>query len=289
MTMTEAALRDKLAPVMTDVARMIGRLGIKPGQAEGAKAVLRVELERNVRRVVQAYWTPFECNIPGLSVGLHLEVPDPSVHWAEGYLSLDVPSWYFAFAERADGDIQLLHYSHFLDYPKALERFADLTAWYVLTATGLGWGDVVYQVSPELEWTEHHRALGGTATSGAIQESLKKSTIMWLRWETPEGQQQMPVWYVMDQNKVYVLSGERQQTIPNAERLRDIDVIVRWKGKNARVAEIPAAVRALEHGPEWDAIAEKLAEKRLNIPGVPEETARRWRDECQILEITLRA
>jgi hypothetical protein len=84
-----------------------------------------------------------------------------------------------------------------------------------------------------------------------------------------------------------VLSGERQQTIPNAANLRNVDVLVRWKGKNARVAEIPASVRVLPQGPEWDTIAEKIAEKRLNIPGLPEETARRWRDECHILELTL--
>ena len=65
-------------------------------------------------------------------------------------------------------------------------------------------------------------------------------------------------------------------------------MILRWKGKNARVAEIPARVRVIESGPQWDEVAEKIAEKRLNIPGLPEETARRWRDECVILELTLR-
>ncbi len=98
----------------------------------------------------------------------------------------------------------------------------------------------------------------------------------------------MPVWFVSDQGKLYVLSGERQQTIPDAENLRECEVIPRWKGQNARIAEIPASVRVLEPGPEWDAIAEKIAEKRLNIPGLPEDTAKRWRDECVILELTLR-
>jgi hypothetical protein len=47
-------------------------------------------------------------------------------------------------------------------------------------------------------------------------------------------------------------------------------------------------VRALPLGPEWDELAERIAEKRLNIPGLPEETARRWRDECVILEVSIR-
>ena len=46
-------------------------------------------------------------------------------------------------------------------------------------------------------------------------------------------------------------------------------------------------VRVLEHGPNWDDVAEKIAEKRLNIPGLPEDTAKRWRDECVILELVL--
>ncbi|MCA1708029.1 MAG: hypothetical protein LC808_34050, partial [Actinobacteria bacterium] len=98
----------------------------------------------------------------------------------------------------------------------------------------------------------------------------------------------MPVWFVMDQNKIYVISGERQQTIPDARSLKTCDVILRWKGKNAQVAEIPADVRVVPQGAEWDTLAEKIAEKRLNIPGVPEDTAKRWRDECDILELTLR-
>jgi len=47
-------------------------------------------------------------------------------------------------------------------------------------------------------------------------------------------------------------------------------------------------VKVIEPGPEWDQAAEKIAEKRLNIPGLPEETARRWREECVILELILR-
>ncbi len=75
--------------------------------------------------------------------------------------------------------------------------------------------------------------------------------------------------------------------MPGAERIREATVILRWKGKNSQVAEIGAYVRVLEHGPEWDEVAEKVAEKRLNIPGLPEDTARRWRDECVLLELTL--
>jgi hypothetical protein len=90
--------------------------------------------------------------------------------------------------------------------------------------------------------------------------------------------------------KIYVLSGERQQLLPGAERIRNCDVILRWKGQNAQVAELPASVRVIGgDDPSWTEVANKIAEKRLNIPGLPEETAIRWRDECVILELTLRS
>ncbi len=281
---------DPLEPILDEVARAIGRQGIREGTIEGAKAVLRVQLERYVRRVVQVHWTPFEADVPGRSVGLHLEVAEPRVHWAECYISPRYRSWYFAFQERADENVELAYHADFETPQEALKRFWGLSGWYVLTAGGLTWKDVVYAVDPELPWGERHKALAAEWTSDAVEESLKKSTIIWLRWELDGQEQTMPVWFVYDNKsgKIYVLSGERQQRIPGAERLRECRVILRWKGKNARVAEIPARVRVIEPGAQWDEVAEKIAEKRLNIPGLPEETARRWRDECVILELTLR-
>jgi hypothetical protein len=221
---------------------------------------------------------------------LHLEVAEPKIHWAEGYLSPDFQSWVFCFHERSDGEVQLAYHERYADPLEGVEGFFNLATWYVLTPTDLTWSDVTYQAAPELGWEERHEVAAGTSIGPGTQESLKKSTIVWLRW-THEGRElTMPVWFVFDQkaNRIYVLSGERQQTLPGAAQIRDCDVIFRWKGKNARVGEIPASVQVLQPGPEWDEVAEKIAEKRLNIPGLPEETARRWRDECDILELTLR-
>jgi hypothetical protein len=143
-------------------------------------------------------------------------------------------------------------------------------------------------MSPELDWGDRLEVLSGSSSAAPVQEALKKSTIIWMRWEMGSEQHTMPVGFVNDKGRIYVLSGERQQTIPGAAEMRECDVILRWKGKNARIAEIPAAVKVIEPGPEWDQAAEKIAEKRLNIPGLPEETARRWREECVILELILR-
>lgn len=283
----------KLAPILEDVARQISRLGIKRGDASSAKAVLRVTLERNVDRIVQVYWTPFQASIPGTCIGLHLEVGEPRVHWGEAYVSPDYQNWVFYFGEReSDGEIQLLYYfqESAADFADTIKGFFDHAGWYVLTATDTTWNDVVFEVAEDLPWSPQLEDRAARDLEPAVSEALKKGTIMWLRWKTADGVQQMPVWFVYDQKvqKIYVLSGERQQDLPGARSIRECDVILRWKGKNAAVAELRANVRVLTGtDPEWDEIADKVAEKRLNIPGLPEETAKRWRDECVILELTL--
>jgi hypothetical protein len=280
----------ELEQILELVARAVGRYSIRSGDPSGAAATLRVSLERDVKRVVQVYWTPFQVAIEGECVGLHLEVAEPRVHWTECYLSPDQTNWILCFLERLDGEIQLGYYENHDSVADAVARFFSLSAWYTLTATDKDWPDVSYQVDPELDWNEQLKAMAGASTSAAVQESLKKSTIMWLRWQDNGVERTMPVWYVLDNKSglIYILSGERQQTIVGAESLRECDVILRQKGKNVQVAEIPASVRVVPRGEEWQEISEKIAEKRLNIPGLPEETAKRWRDECVILELQLR-
>lgn len=287
MATTESRLSDRLAAIVDEVARAIARRGIKRG--EGGPAGLRVTLESNVRRVVQVYWTPFQVEIPGDSIGLHLEVAEPRVHWAEAYLSPSARNWVLCFRERpTDSEIELAYYRDYATPTEAITGFFNLAGWYVLEATDRTWSDVTYEVSG-VEWTERHEVMTGTSVDAAVQESLKKSTILWLRWHDNGTERTMPVWFVYDAKagKIYVLSGEREQTLPGIERVREADVILRWKGKNARVADVPARVRVIPPGEEWDAVAERVAEKRLNIPGLPEDTARRWRDECTLLELSL--
>lgn len=290
MAVSAATFEGSLRSIVDDVAAALGRQGVKPGAAGSSKATLRVEREGSVKRVIRAYWTGFEVNIPTECIGLHLEVAEPSVHWTECYLSPEYRNWVLCFHERADGEVQLAHYRDYATPSEAMRGFVDLSSWYTLTATDLTWSDVSYAIGEGVAWDEHAETLVN-ATGGAIQESLKKSTIMWLRWNTSGGEKTMPVWYVYDQKvgSIYVLSGERQQTIPGAASMRECTVVLRWKGKNSQVAEIPADVRVLEPGSEWDEIAEKIAEKRLNIPGLPEDTAKRWRDGCHILELKLRS
>src|SRR5687768_15744030 len=113
MAIARPPVDERLMPILDEVARSIAAHGIEAGESKGAKATLRVELEEHVKRVVQAYWTPFQAEIPGQSVGLHLEVAEPRVHWAEAYLSPRYRNWVFCFAEREDGDVQLTKYAEY--------------------------------------------------------------------------------------------------------------------------------------------------------------------------------
>jgi hypothetical protein len=291
MSVTEPALARRFAPILEAVARGLGRYGVKPRSDGDAPAVIRIRPERNVKRVVQVYWTPFQIEIEGECIGIHLDVPRPRRHWTECYVSSNQRNWVLCFLERADGDVELAYYRDYATQREAVDGFFNLSAWYTLTATDTEWSDVVYEIDPSVSWESHYEALAGTSTSAALQESLKKSTILWMRWNHSGREYTMPVWYVFDNKTglIHVLSGERQQYLPGAQDIREADIIFRQKGKNIQVAEVPASVQALEPGPHWDEVAEKIAEKRLNIPGLPEETARRWRDECVILEIKLRA
>lgn len=291
MALTEEAVRSRLSPTLELVAREMQRRGIEIADAPGGPATLRVAYAENVRRIVQVYWTPFQATIPGACVNLHLEIPQPKRHWVEGYIAPSGVSWIFAFAERDDGNFQLVHYKQEDAPAGAIESFFNIASWYALVACDLKWNDVTAVIAPDVGWTDEHavRASSGQEMDKAVQEALKKSTIIWLRWKDGDGTERtMPVWFLYLNDKIYVISGERQQTLPGARDIRHADVIIRWKGKNAAIAELPADVRVLPLGPEWDEIAEKIAEKRLNIPGAPEDTARRWRDECDVLELTLR-
>ncbi len=289
MATTEADLNPRVRALRDAVARGVAGHGITKQEKGGGQAVLSIKLEPGVRRVIKAYWTPFVADIRGPVVSLNLEIKEPKLWWSECYLSPDSRNWVFCFSTRPDGDAQLVYYADYATPEEAIEGFFDHSGWYLLTPANKGWTDVVYEVEEALGWEHLETTTASTPSNDAVQEAIKKSTIIWLRWtDFDDGvQRTMPVWFLNDKGTIYVLSGERQQTIPHVEGLKLCDVIFRWKGKNAKVGEVPASVRLLEKGPGWDEIAEKIADKRLNIPGLPEDTARRWRDTCEILELSL--
>ena len=180
MAVRAQTFEDSLQTLIDEVARFAGRQSLKEGDPKSAKGVLRVEREPSVKRVIRAYWTGFEVNIPTECIGLHLEVADPTVHWTECYLTPQYRNWVLAFHERVDGEVQLAHYRDYAIASEALRGFVDIASWYTLVPTDLTWADVVLQTGEGVHFDEHLQTIAGGATSTAIQESLKKSTILWL-------------------------------------------------------------------------------------------------------------
>ena len=62
-------------------------------------------------------------------------------------------------------------------------------------------------------------------------------------------------------------------------------VVTRRKGRDTSLEEFTAAPRILE-GAEWEDAAKALADKRKSRAGPPDESVKRWRGACDILELT---
>src|SRR5688572_4881835 len=154
-----AVAHDNLQSILDEVAYVLGRQGVQAGAAGASKGTLRIEREPSVKRVIRAYWTGFEVNVPTECIGLHLEVAEPRVHWTECYLSPEYRNWVLCFHERMDGEIQLAHYRDYATPTEAIRGFVDLSSWYTLTATDLTWADVAYSVGDAVNWNEHSQTL----------------------------------------------------------------------------------------------------------------------------------
>jgi hypothetical protein len=82
--------------------------------------------------------------------------------------------------------------------------------------------------------------------------------------------------------------GPEEQTIPGAGSAREFVVITRRKLRDTALNELTAAGRLVE-GPEWEAAAAALVDRRRSRNGPPSDALNRWRGSCDILELTLSA
>ncbi|UGY93491.1 hypothetical protein [Streptomyces gobiensis] len=122
-------------------------------------------------------------------------------------------------------------------------------------------------------------------TRALIEESAKKSALVWVRG--PEGPARA-LWHVWHDGAV-CLVGEGPQEQPLAA-LGLIDggtatVTARSKDKGGRLIVWPARVVELTPGSEpWEAAAAELKGKRLNAPD-SETVTERWARECRVLRL----
>ena len=125
--------------------------------------------------------------------------------------------------------------------------------------------------------------------SKETEDGLKKSDVIWVGAEMPDGRRAVPAWFAYKNGRIYILSqrdpGPQEQTVPGLVGAHELTVTTRRKGRDTSLEEFPAAVRLLE-GAEWEEAAKALADRRRSRNGSPEESIMRWRGSCDIVELT---
>lgn len=312
-----------LEQVKERIARRLSDYKVPPGP--GQIGGVSITLARAVTRTFKAHWTGFKISFARSTVVLHAPLSDGRF-WAEGYVSTSQPSWVLAFRKepppargsggpRPDDEVaspeaveislaqrqkliergivreeELIRMEDYDDPLEAVDAFFNFTALYILKAVGAAWSQLGYQADPSVGWDETARDTASLPIDAAIEEGLRRSDILWLTPDTVLDGKPIPCWYVFTkEGRLFVLSGEPQQIIPDAARVRGAHVVTRWKGRDARLAEFAASVRALTAtDPEFNEVGHLLITKRQSVRGSAEETLERWRRQCVILELTPR-
>ena len=124
-----------------------------------------------------------------------------------------------------------------------------------------------------------------------IEEAVKKSDVLWVGEEANGRDRAVPVWFVYDQGRIYLLhSDEREsgeQQIPGLPNAAELVVVTRWKYRDTRANRFHAAVRVIEPtSPEFDPLAGMLADRRRDRHGPPQEAIKKWKSSCVIAELT---
>lgn len=293
---------------------------------EGSGEIGSVTLAKHaaVARSFRAHWTGFKLFFPGPTVVLKAAVHDGR-YWVEGYISSAQPSWVLAFRNkppareagrpRPDDELarpqevetalahrhglieagilsseELIRMEDLDDPLEAIDTFFNYTTFYVLKTLGEPWERFGYTADQSIGWDRGDTALAALPMDAAIDEGLRKSDIIWITPDNSPDGRAIPCWFVYKDGKAYVLSGERQQIIPNATRVRDAKVVARWKMRDARLTDFRAAVRPITAASpeEFAEVAILLLNKRQSVTGTPQENLERLKRECVILELTPR-
>lgn len=291
-------------------------------QGAGSAGTVSIALARRATRTFRAHWTGFKIFYPERVVVLHATLAG-GTHWSEGFISPNRPSWVLVFRDephpsrgsggpRPDDQVatpqsigiaveqrkklieeglaspeELIRMEDYDDPLEAVDAFFSYTSLYALKAIDKDWSDLGYVADPSIQWDEDLLSTASQPFDEAINESLKKSDILWLTPDT-DPTKTIPCWFLYTRDQeLFVLSGEREQIIPDAKEVREAHVITRWKGRDARMSEFDAGVRAITGSDrsEFESIATQMIAKRQSVRGSNEETLSRWLRECVILEL----
>jgi hypothetical protein len=118
-----------------------------------------------------------------------------------------------------------------------------------------------------------------------IEESAKKSALVWVRG--PEGPARA-LWHVWHDGAVCLVGDGPQEQPLAGLGLADrgtATVTARSKDKGGRLVVWPARVVELTPGSKlWQATADELKGRRLNAPD-PQTVTERWAGECRVLRL----
>ena len=128
--------------------------------------------------------------------------------------------------------------------------------------------------------------------AGVLQEAseaaLKKGSIVWLTIPQQDGSSvSRPAWYVQQGPRLFVLTGEHEQQLPNIEHCDVVRMTVKSKEINAAIGEMDADVRVVDDADEFERIAGLGLGERLNLSDGPDALAR-WIETCRMVELTPR-
>jgi hypothetical protein len=122
-----------------------------------------------------------------------------------------------------------------------------------------------------------------------VEDGFRKSDVIWVGVEANGARRTVPAWFTYRNGRIYVLSkrepGPEEQSIPGLPGATELVVVSRRKGRDTSLDEFHAAVRLLE-GAEWEEAAKALVDRRRSRAGPPADALTRWRDTCDIAELT---
>ena len=173
-----------------------------------------------------------------------------------------------------------------MDLTRELDEIDDA----MLTQSGTHLASFVIdgEVVSELEFPVYVQE-APTKLPKEVEDGLRKSDVIWVGVERDGGRVTVPAWFAYKNGRILVLSqkqpGPQEQTIPGVPGSPEVVVVTRRKGRDTSLDEFHAAVRLLE-GPEWEAAASALADRRRSRMGSPIERIQQWRQSAAIAELT---
>lgn len=120
-----------------------------------------------------------------------------------------------------------------------------------------------------------------------IEDGLRRPDAIWVGTD----ERQAPSWFAFKDSKIYLLSqiapGPQEQTVPGlSQDTGELLVVTKRKTRETSLDRFHASVRILAPGPEWEAAATFLVDRRRSRVGPPTESLARWRETCLIAELT---